>query len=117
MWGFSDSIPKLLGEIAELISFYKPTEERFNAMRELLARVQRNLNFGALQSAQIVENERLNYTMEGYVTPYSQLKFLEAMTFKHVITIFFIIQPLAKTLFYRSNCICVTTMTDVKSVV
>ena len=62
VWGFSDSIPKLLQKIAELISSYEPTEERFNAMRELL--VQRNLNFDALQSAQIVQNERLNFTME-----------------------------------------------------
>jgi len=31
-------------------------------MRDLL--IQRNLNFGALQSAQIVQNERLNFTME-----------------------------------------------------
>ena len=36
VWGFSDSIPKLLVKIAELISNYEPSESGFNAMRELL---------------------------------------------------------------------------------
>jgi secreted Zn-dependent insulinase-like peptidase len=63
VWGFSDSIPKLLSRLAELISSYEPTEEKFENMRDLS--IQRNSNYQHLQSAQIVQNERLNYTMEG----------------------------------------------------